>query len=258
MTELRSITPTGSRPHWACPWRAAAAALLMCTPALCADTHGSKAPHKPRPSASAPVAATEGPGGVSSAAPAHASADVVPLPETLIRIDGDSSLRKWSSTATKFNFKAKTTTEKKIDANAPWMFQEFEFVIPVKSMKSGDGKLDEHMQEAMKADKHPQIIIRLDQFKLGEKKEDGTRLADAKGEITVSGVTKPVELQASVVTDGQKVKASGQKKLLMTDFGIEPPTMMLGTIKTANEVNIVYQVAFGPRSSSQPLHKEGQ
>ncbi len=246
MLGLRSILPSRA------PY-AVLATLLLGLPALGADTHGAKASRKARPAPTPSMTASA----TTSAASTTTTVDIVPLPETLIRIDGDSSLRKWSSTATKFNFKAKTTTEKKIDVNAPWMFQEFEFVIPVKAMRSGDGKLDEHMQEAMKAEQNTQIVIRLNQFKLGEKKEDGSRQVDAQGEITVSGVTKPLELQASVTVDGQKVKASGQKKLLMTDFGIEPPTMMLGTVKTANEVNVVYQVAFGPRNS-QPLHKEGQ
>lgn len=187
-------------------------------------------------------------GPVASGAEAQA---VSALPESVIRLEGDSTLRKFTSTASKFRFEAKVTGDAKIDEKAaPWIFREFELVIPVKAMKSGDETLDEHMQEAMKTEEHPDIRIKLSSFKLGEKNSDGTRAVDAAGEISVSGVTKPIELQATVSVEGRKVKASGQKKLLMTDYGIEPPTMMLGTIRTRNEINIVFEAAFAPRETN--------
>ena len=38
----------------------------------------------------------------------------------------------------------------------------------------------------------------------------------------------------------------------MTDFGVKPPTMIMGTIKTADKVSIKYHLELAPKEMEAP------
>ena len=65
---------------------------------------------------------------------------------------------------------------------------------------------------------------------------------ESKGEITVSGVTKPLAMPVAITRDGDKLKIHGVTPLKMTDHGIKPPApaVGLGLIKTGDEVKITF------------------
>lgn len=64
---------------------------------------------------------------------------------------------------------------------------------------------------------------------------------DAKGALTVSGVTRTNVMPVTIARTGKtQIKIAGSTKLKMTDFGIKPPapTLALGLIKTGDDVKI--------------------
>lgn len=164
------------------------------------------------------------------------------LPESKIRIDGDSTVRKFSATTEAVELNGKAIDKPEAKANLPWTPTEIEMVLAVKNLKSGDGTLDYHMHENLKAEKFPQISLKLTSFKFSNNDEGGMNTVTASGTLTVSGVTKPIALKATLAADGQNLRIKGNKLVLMTDYGIEPPTMMLGTLKTRNEIEISFDV----------------
>jgi polyisoprenoid-binding protein YceI len=40
----------------------------------------------------------------------------------------------------------------------------------------------------------------------------------------------------------QSITFNGSKKIKMTDFGISPPTALMGTMTTGDEVEVIFQV----------------
>jgi polyisoprenoid-binding protein YceI len=63
------------------------------------------------------------------------------------------------------------------------------------------------------------------------------------GKLTVAGKEKTIDLEVAVQKMENKiVGVHGKKTLLMTDYGIEPPTFMLGILKTGNEVSIEFNL----------------
>jgi hypothetical protein len=42
---------------------------------------------------------------------------------------------------------------------------------------------------------------------------------------------------------------SGSKILKMTDFNVEPPVVLMGTLKTGNEITVTFEARFAPVSS---------
>jgi polyisoprenoid-binding protein YceI len=61
--------------------------------------------------------------------------------------------------------------------------------------------------------------------------------------LTIAGTAKKTDLyvQGKVGGDGS-LTFNGSKKLKMTDFGIKPPTALMGTMTVGDEVEIVFSV----------------
>jgi len=121
-----------------------------------------------------------------------------------------------------------------------------EVSIPVRSLKSQYTKMDEIMQEAMRAKAYPQIRFKLREMVLqGVPPDPGSPIPFAtKGELAISGVTNSVDMDIFMerIESGQ-LKFSGSKRLRMTDFMIQPPapTLGVGLIKTGDEVTIQFE-----------------
>lgn len=120
-----------------------------------------------------------------------------------------------------------------------------EIGIPVQSIKSGNKRMDEVMLEHMKQPQHPRIAFKLQELapKSGERKAGTPLEYVSKGELTIAGVTKTIEMPVSIEkTDDKQLKVSGEAPIRMTDYGIKPPApnIALGLIKVGNDVKISF------------------
>jgi polyisoprenoid-binding protein YceI len=174
--------------------------------------------------------------------------EIVASPASTIQLDGDSTARKYTATAKSVAVKGKATSNTARAHGAagklPWIPQEIELTLPAADLSSGERTLDKHMHENLKAEQYPVIRMRLSHFDFSG--GDSASGAKATGELTVAGVTKPIELEPAILVDGQKVNIKGKKRLLMSDFGITPPVLMMGTLKTKNEIDISFDVNLLP------------
>lgn len=168
--------------------------------------------------------------------------DVKFLPESKIKLDGDSTLKKYSAASGTFLLNAKALSNSEPISGLAWTPKELNMSLEVKSLKSGDNLLDDHMYENLKADKHPNITMKLTSFKFLKNEDKKNNLVIAAGELSVAGISKPIEVSGQMIFDGDKLRIKGKKTVLMTDFEIEPPTMMMGTLKTKNEIEIDFDV----------------
>ena len=116
--------------------------------------------------------------------------------------------------------------------------------IPVRSLKSGKKLMDDVMHDAMNVKQHSNIRYKLTEMRAKPRKAGDPLQFDTKGELTVAGVTKPIDMVVTMEPDGEgKLKSTGSKQLKMTDFGIKPPApaVGLGLIKTADEVIVTFE-----------------
>ncbi len=82
--------------------------------------------------------------------------------------------------------------------------------------------------------KYPSINFR----STGIRQKDG--IYHVKGEITLHGVTRPVEFDVQTTT-GKDLK--GKIVLSQKDFGIKPYKALLGTLKVKNEVEVAFDLS---------------
>jgi polyisoprenoid-binding protein YceI len=126
----------------------------------------------------------------------------------------------------------------------------FEVVIPVKSLACGNKGLEDNMRKTLKADLYPDIRYELSTYQIPSSSlTDNGFTLQTVGKVTVAGKQNTIEMpiQAERLSDGN-AKATATQSLLMTDFGIKPPVMMLGALKTGNKIVVSFTLVASPRT----------
>lgn len=160
-------------------------------------------------------------------------------------IEGTSSIHDWEMEAD--DFKAETLL--KMDGNAISEISKIEFKTPVSGLKSGKSIMDSKAHDALKEKKFPEIKFMLN--KNSNVNISGSK-ANLTGLLTIAGKSKEVKLTADLdIENQQKFLVSGSVPIKMSDFGIDPPTAMMGAMKTGNEVVVKFNLEF--QKSDQEL-----
>lgn len=179
----------------------------------------------------------------SSAAPVT----LTPSPASTVRVEGDSSIHSWWSQTSSFTavltVDADTATSVAVSAAVlAGKPATMTVTIPVANLKSEHSGLDKNLRKALSADKYPDIVYTLERYEASPLKEGA--LLGVKGALTIAGSTLPAVLKATATVSGSLFVVEGEQTLLMTDYGVKPPVMMLGAVKTANKIVVKYRLEF--------------
>lgn len=152
-----------------------------------------------------------------------------------LTINGGSTLRSWScSTA---NVRGTVSGQGSSIAELAAGTHEVVITIPVASIDCRNGTMNGHLRRALRAQRQPEIRFELDRYEV-----DAAGQVRGEGRVSVAGRTTPVQLSATVVPAPAAVRASGRVALRMTELGVEPPTLMLGTLKVHDRITIEFDV----------------
>jgi polyisoprenoid-binding protein YceI len=157
-------------------------------------------------------------------------------PETSIQVDGTSSLHDWTCKVETFAGEGKFSLE----GNMLTEITGLKISLAANSLKSGKGAMmDKNTYKALKADEFPQIVYELQ----GTKVLPGGKVSTT-GKLTIAGVSKVVKMEVNYQVNAGKVTVKGALPILMREYKIDPPTAMMGTIKTGEEVTVVFHAVF--------------
>ena len=126
------------------------------------------------------------------------------------------------------------------DLLQPGALQRFELQIPVNTFTSNKDGLTKQMFKAMKAEQHPLITFRLTGYTVVA--GAGATTVKPSGMLTVAGVERPIDMVLEVSEQAGGLHVRGSRDLLMTEFGIKPPTMFMGMLKTDDKVTIKFEL----------------
>lgn len=104
------------------------------------------------------------------------------------------------------------------------------------SLKSDNDKRDEHMYEALHAKENKETSFRLESVK---KQDDGYHII---GTLTLNNVEKPIDAKADIQEKENQLNLKGDFQIKMTDFKIEPPTLLFLSVR--DEVDVHYDLHF--------------
>lgn len=117
----------------------------------------------------------------------------------------------------------------------PGAVESFDVVVPIAALTSERDEFTADMHVALKAAQYPEIVFSLTRL---ERKPGG---ANAFGVLRVAGVEKAIVLPLVTTLRHGQMLVLGQVQLDMTDFGITPPTAMMGVLKTDPKVTIRFE-----------------
>ena len=119
---------------------------------------------------------------------------------------------------------------------------DFLIAVPVKSFDSGDSNRDLHMVQVTRGAQFPLVTVRT---RLPEAASTSSTV-NADLEIQFAGQTvqfKQVPFQ--LATQGNEIKISGTIPATLTDFKIEPPTLL--TVPVKNEIPVRVEMTWRPQ-----------
>lgn len=174
----------------------------------------------------------------------NANAGTVSLdPASRLWIEGTSTMHAWSSKANRLELTIAPEVEGSLeDLVRGGGVTAGKLRVPVADMKSHKDGLDKNMRKALAADKHPAIEFVLEKYTVSQPEGADSMIVKADGKLAVAGVEKPVQIEAGARRDGDRLRLRGMEPVLMSDYGIKPPAMMMGTLRTGNEVKVYFDL----------------
>ncbi len=122
---------------------------------------------------------------------------------------------------------------------------EMKILIPAESLKSGRSGMDKNTFKALKTKKYKNIYFELTSVKNIENQEDGRFYVKTNGKLTIAGTTQNIPLNFTMeIKDAETITITGSKKVTMTDYRVDPPKALLGTIKTGEDVILKFKTIF--------------
>ncbi len=162
------------------------------------------------------------------------------------KIDGDSNVRTWGADVTQANgtLELSGIENLSLDALTPETFNSLNITIPVSGIQSDSGRLTNNLQGYLKGDDFPEITFNLTDVTSIER--DGEKaIITANGVVNAAGVDNQVTMKVEATLNSNSgITFSGNQALLMTSFNIDPPTAVMGTIRSRDEIEIIFQVSF--------------
>ena len=166
-----------------------------------------------------------------------------------ITVAGTSTVRDWKCEATQIEAAvtgaaiAATAPAKEVSAAA----KHAELTVPIAQLDCHNGTMNEHMRKALKADVNKTIQYRIATWQLVSGGEEEGVLTTS-GTLAMAGAEKPisVELTAKRIAD-RTWRLTGSKTLKMTEWGMKPPSLMMGTMKVRDPVTVTFDIVLEPK-----------
>lgn len=157
-----------------------------------------------------------------------------------LKVEGTSNIHDWELSAKELQGSMKVQMEE----GQLVQLDQLQFAVVAESLKSGKGGMDKNTYKALDTDKHKRITYELTNVKNLDCTSNSSCKITTSGYLTIAGTKKPVDLTFDAKVTGNQITLSGSKKIKMTDYKVDPPTAMFGTITTGDEVNIKFEAAY--------------
>ena len=158
--------------------------------------------------------------------------------ESSLKVYGTSSLHDWNVGAENQSGKIK------FSFSESFIIHKLSLVVVSESLKSGKSGMDKNTYKALKTKQYKSITFTLTKVNNITDKGSGIYEVKGQGDLSVAGTTKNITVTLKVIVTSSKITIEGEKKFKMTDFKIEPPTALLGTITTGDEINVKFLTTF--------------
>lgn len=184
-------------------------------------------------------------------------------PGSTLTLKGGSNVHDWEARSTDVKLTLSRDPAQREPADAASIevlvrssgVRGLEVEVPVRSLHSKKDGLDKNLYKAMKAEQFPKVRFVLAGYTVTPNSGD-TIAVKAPGKLTITNVERDVTLQGKLWKDAAGLWLVGMHPLKMTEFGIKPPTMMMGALRTHDRVEVHYRLLLVPSktASANPVN----
>ena len=155
-------------------------------------------------------------------------------PESKVWVSGTSSVKSFKCETAGFGA---TLTSADGAAALEKLVTDAQITVDVAKLECGNGTMNEHMRKALRMSEFPTIAFKLDSYTIG-----AAKAVTVKGTLKIAGEERPVELTGTATDDGAVVRTTATAQINMKDWGVKPPSLMMGTMKVRELATIGYDV----------------
>ncbi len=156
-----------------------------------------------------------------------------------LTVSGTSTLHDWDMKSAQGTCEANFTFN---NAGALTGVSGLSFATRAEALKSGHGAMDKNAYKALKTEKYASISYVASSATVSP--AGGSEFTvKSTGKLSIAGATVDAEVTATCKVNADKsVTVVGAKKISMKDFNVVPPSFMLGTIKTGNDITLKFDL----------------
>ena len=175
--------------------------------------------------------------------PLRAGEQLAVQPQSKIWIEGSSTVRSFQCSAPEFTLSVNAEGASAVSAvlGGQKAVKTAELTIPAAKMECGNGKMNEHMLKAVKAEANPTIRFTLASYDVA-KAGDGVS-GTLHGTLNLGGAQHPIDINA-VATDAGNggMHIVGSYEVALSAFDLERPSLMFGRIKVGDKIQVKFDL----------------
>ena len=165
------------------------------------------------------------------------------MPTSRLWVDGTSTVRSFSCAAATIDARVETTAPRAVGAvlDGQKVVRSATLTVPAAALDCRNGTMNEHMLKALKAKEFPAITFTVATYDLST--GGGGAQGTATGELQLGGATRPITVTGTVARDADgALHITGSYPLRMTEWGLKPPSLMMGTMKVNPQVKVGFDL----------------
>jgi len=164
-------------------------------------------------------------------------------PDSRLWLEGSSNVRDWRCDATTVDASVDIDDAMHPAMSTAARIRRVQVRVPTHALTCGRSQMDHIMYKALHVDDAPECRQIVGRFEVVSEVAGQRPTLVMQGTLRIAGrervVRMPVELEEQA--DGS-VRAKGALPILMTDYGISPPTALFGVLRTENRIVVKFDL----------------
>jgi polyisoprenoid-binding protein YceI len=150
-------------------------------------------------------------------------------------VEGGSTVRSYKCVAKAIDATV-TTGPEGTAAPLPALVKGATVAVATGELDCSNGTMNEHMRKALKAEQAPRIEFTLESYELQ------ANSASLNGKLQIAGTANAIVFPATITEENGVIRVKASKPINMKEWGIKPPSLMMGTMKVKEMVTIHFDV----------------
>ena len=168
-----------------------------------------------------------------------------------MNVEGGSTLHDWRCPIESLDGRLRAETSQTDSSGAPGTIEKVQVAVPVDAITCDKDTMNEKLREALKMNAYPKVYFSLADAQVSPLPDSGAAWfkVQATGELILAGKRRQIKLPVTGrLLDNGNLRLVGSHTIRLSDYNIDRPSAMLGTIKTSKKVTVNFDVTAAPET----------